>query len=116
MKKPKEDKVYLEHIDEFCDDLKTYLYEIESFEAFKKNKLYQDAVIRKMEIIGEAASNISKPFKDRYSNVPWRLMKDMRNRLIHGYFGVDLSIIWNILTNEIPVLHEQIKKIIKDLS
>ena len=47
MKKPKEDKVYLEHIDEFCDDLKTYLYEIENFEAFKKNKLYQDAVIRK---------------------------------------------------------------------
>jgi uncharacterized protein with HEPN domain len=116
MKKPKEDKVYLMHIEEFCEDLKTYLYEIESFELFKKSKLYQDAVIRKMEIIGEAASNISKPFKEQYSFVPWQLMKDMRNRLIHGYFGVDLSIIWFILTNEIPVLHERIKKIIKDLS
>ncbi|WP_456479244.1 HepT-like ribonuclease domain-containing protein [Nautilia sp.] len=116
MKKPKEDIVYLKHINEFCEDLKEYFYEIGSFEEFSKNKMYQDAVFRKIEIIGEAVSNISNDLKSRYSDIPWQQIKNMRNVIIHGYFGIDKKLVWNLLINEIPVLHEQIKKIIKDLS
>ena len=116
MKKPKEDIVYLKHINEFCEDLKEYFYEIGSFEEFSKNKMYQDAVYRKIEIIGEAVSNISDKLKNKYSFIPWLKVKNMRNVIIHGYFGIDKKLVWNVLINEIPVLHEQIKKIIKDLS
>ena len=116
MKKPKDDKVYLLHINEFCEDIEMYLYEIGSFEKLKKNKLYQDAIVRKLEIIGEAANNISDKFKASFPDVPWRDIIDMRNRLIHGYFGVDLNIVWQVITKDIPPLHKQIKDILKELN
>ena len=77
---------------------------------------YQDAIVRKLEIIGEAANNISDKFKARFPDVPWRDIIDMRNRLIHGYFGVDLNIVWQVITKDIPPLHKQIKDILKELS
>ena len=112
----KNDLVFLGHIKEFCEDLQEYLYEIKTFEEFKRNKLYQDAIIRKLEIIGEASTNISDELKKRYSQVPWREIKGMRNKLIHAYFGIDLRLTWESLTNDIPKLLKQIDKIIKDLS
>ena len=77
---------------------------------------YQDAIVRKLEIIGEAANNISDKFKARFPDVPWRDIIDMRNRLIHGYFGVDLNIVWQVITKDISHLHKQIKDILKELS
>ena len=112
----KSDLIYLAHIKEFCEDLKYYLYEIENFEEFKKSKLYQDAVIRKLEIIGEASNNISEKLKMEYSNIPWAEMKGMRNRLIHAYFGVNLNLVWEVLIKEIPKLYKEINQIIKDKS
>ncbi len=112
----KDDLVFLNHIKEFCEDLQEYLYEIKSFEEFKKNKLYQDAIVRKLEIIGEAGTNVSDELKNKYPQIPWREIKGMRNRLIHAYFGVNLKIVWNVLINQIPKLHKQINKIIKDMS
>jgi uncharacterized protein with HEPN domain len=112
----KDDLVYLGHIDEFCEDLKTYLYEIKDFEELKKSKLYQDAIVRKLEIIGEASKNISDELKLKYPEVEWRKIKAMRDRLIHTNFGIDLSLVWEVIIKDIPILHEQIKKIIKDLN
>jgi len=112
----RDDLVYLGHIDEFCEDLKTYLYEIKDFEEFKKSKLYQDAIVRKLEIIGEASKNISDELKKQYPEIPWRELKALRNVIVHEYFGINYSIIWEVLTKRIPILHEQIKKIIKDLN
>ena len=110
----KNDLVYLKHIEEFCEDLQSYLYEIKDFEEFKNSKLYQDAIIRKLEVIGEASNNISKELKGEYNEVPWAEMKGIRNRLIHAYFGVNLNIVWEVLITEIPKLHKQINQIIKD--
>ena len=111
----KDDLVFLGHIKEFCEDLMTYLYEIEDLEEFKKSKLYQDAVIRKLEIIGEASTNISDELKNKYTKVPWKVIRGMRNRLSHAYFGIDYNLVWETLINDIPKLHKQINKIIKDL-
>jgi len=72
-------------------------------------------VVRKLEIIGEASVNISEELKSKYPNFPWREMRGMRNRLIHAYFGIDLNLVWEVLTRDISKLKKQIEEIIKDL-
>ena len=111
----KNDLVYLNHMKEFCEDLKYYLFEIKDFEELKKSKLYQDAIIRKLELIGEASAHISDELKSNYINVPWNKIKGMRNRLIHAYFGIDLNLIWEVLIKDIPILEKQIKNIIDEI-
>ncbi len=71
------------------------------------------ALVNVIEIIGEAGNNISDEFKSEYPEIPWIDIVDMRNRLIHGYFKINLNIVWDTVTNDIPVLIEQIEKILK---
>jgi len=73
-----------------------------SYESFRKDTKTQDAVIRNLEIIGEAAKNISDAERARYQELPWKGMAGMRDRLIHGYFGVNLDIVWAVITTELP--------------
>ena len=111
----KSDLVYLLHIQEFCNDIIEYIkYEINSFDDFKNNKMLVDAVVRKLEIIGEASNNISDEFKKRYPNIPFKEMKGIRNILIHEYFGVDYNIVYKTAIEEIPTLKKQIDKIIEN--
>jgi len=76
----------------------------------------QRAVIRSIEIIGEATKNLSNTLKEQYPDVPWRLIAGTRDKLIHAYFEVDWVIVWNILQSEIPVLGENVQAILDDLS
>lgn len=75
---------------------------------FKKNELVVDAVIRNFEIIGEASSSIPASIQKNYSNIPWKQMSELRNFLIHEYFGVDISIIWETVNHHLPLLKEQL--------
>jgi uncharacterized protein with HEPN domain len=78
--------------------------------------MVQDAVIRNIEIVGEAARNIAKHYPEfaiRYANVAWEDMYWMRNRVSHGYFSVDLEVIWNTIKRDIPELQQQIKDILQ---
>jgi len=68
------------------------------------NHLVRDATLRNLEILGEAANNIPLDIRARYQQVPWREMIDTRNKLIHGYAGLDDEIIWDIVSNDIPRL------------
>jgi uncharacterized protein with HEPN domain len=77
-------------------------------EAFIANREKSDAVIRNIEVIGEAAGNLSLTFQEQHSEIPWHQIIGMRNRLIHGYFGISLKIIWQVVTVDLPVLHQQI--------
>ncbi len=86
-----------------------------SFDEFLMDKKTQNAVIRSLEFIGEAAKKIPVEIKDKYSDIPWRYMAGMRDKLIHEYHGVDLSIVWQVIREEIPVIKPVIEKLEKEL-
>lgn len=109
-------------------DYKLYLYDIleatGKIIAFTKGYNYKkfsmddrtiDAVIRNLEVIGEASKHIPKKLKDQHQEVDWRAMMGLRNIIAHEYFGVDLRIIWKTARERIPELNKQIKSIIADL-
>lgn len=83
-----------------------------SLEEFLGNYLIQDAVIRRIEIIGEASARVSQESKKKYSHLPWKGMKGMRNLLIHEYDDINLDEVWNTVKNELPGLIKQIEELI----
>ncbi|MGD9685628.1 MAG: DUF86 domain-containing protein [Desulfobacter sp.] len=82
------------------------------FARFAEDRKTKSAVIRELEIIGEASSRISSEKKHKYPDIPWRLLKDFRNVLSHEYFGVNEEIVWDIVTNKLPPLKTQIEEIL----
>lgn len=96
----KDDKLYLTHILECIDTIEEYT--ADGKEAFFTTKIIQDAVIRNLEIIGEATKKISYDLRNQCSDIPWREMAGMRDVLIHEYFGVDLKIVWAVVEFELP--------------
>lgn len=75
-----------------------------------------EAILRQIEIIGEAASHVPPNIQARASGIPWRNLVGMRNHLIHGYFAIDADIVWSVLHDKLPVLIPEIKKLIEELS
>lgn len=78
-----------------------------------KDKVLALALTRLLEIIGEAANFVSRRFKDRHPEVPWRLMVDIRNRLIHGYNDIDLKIVWDTVIYDLTTLESQLTEILE---
>jgi len=106
----RKDKDFLSHINEAVK--RTVLYvEKMTYEQFLEDIKTQDAVIRNIEIIGEATKNISEELRNRYPEIPWKNMGDMRDKLIHHYFGVNLSIVWEAAKKEFPEIIKQIETI-----
>ncbi len=99
----KNDTTYLTHILEAIGIIEEYLKEAD-YEKFVSSRMMVDAVIRELEIIGEASNNLSEEFRKKYSSVLWRKMKDMRNFLIHEYFGVNTKVVWDTCNNDLPTL------------
>jgi uncharacterized protein with HEPN domain len=109
----KNDSVFLRHILDAIKRVEKYLSDV-SESAFDQDSLLQDGIIRQIEIIGEATKNISTMTRNKYRKVPWKDMAGMRDKLIHGYFGVDINAVWETAQKDIPVLKILIKKILKD--
>ena len=103
----KDETVYLKHIADAIVQIEDYLHE-KSFEEFTGNKMVQDAVVRQLEIIGEASRNLSDDFRRLHSAVPWGQIVGMRNRIAHDYLNVDMEIVWDIVTYDLPVLKMRI--------
>lgn len=91
------------------DRLKTY-------ENFEENWIEQDALIRNLEIIGEASNHISETLKQQYPKIAWKQMKAMRNFMTHEYFGLQLDTIWDTAINDLPLLKIQVDQIVQHLS
>jgi uncharacterized protein with HEPN domain len=104
------DKVYIEDAMESINMIFTYLGDKTELE-FSKDLMLQDAVIRRFEIIGEAASKISQATKDNNPNIAWQVMKGMRNKLIHEYFGVSSATIYSTARLDLPLLFTQLKAV-----
>jgi uncharacterized protein with HEPN domain len=85
-----------------------------TYEAFMADTRTQDAVIRNLEIIGEATKNLSAELRAKYPDIPWKGMAGVRDRLIHHYFGVNLDIVWHIITTELPDVTSRIKEILRN--
>jgi uncharacterized protein with HEPN domain len=85
--------------------------------AFQKDLQAQDAVVRNIEIIGEAANHINRAdpnFITQHPQIPWANMRDMRNVIAHQYFGVDLRVVWATVKNDLPALKQQINQLLNE--
>jgi uncharacterized protein with HEPN domain len=106
----KDDLAYIEHILDCIRKIKEFTSGI-SLKDFSVNELVQDAVIRNIEIIGEASKKISSDTKQIYYEIPWKEIAGMRDKLIHDYLGVDVEVVWRTIKEDIPILEKQIKEI-----
>ena len=109
----KDDLVYLMHIRDSLREVRQFT-EDESHESFLEHRMVQNAVMRSLEVVGEAARRVSPEFREAYPEGPWRLMGDFRNKLIHDYFGLDLDVIWKTATEDAPRLLTQIEGLVED--
>jgi uncharacterized protein with HEPN domain len=110
----KDIKIFLKHIVESINIINKTLNNV-SEEDYFRNIVLQDAVIRRMEVIGEAVKYLNKDFIEKHDNVEFSLIAKMRDKLIHQYFGVDLKLVWDTVKYDLPKLKKDIKKIIDDL-
>jgi len=108
----KEDSVYLKHALEEILKIERTL-EGKSETDFKADVDIQDAVIRRIEIIGEAVKNVSRELKDKNPEIEWKKIAGTRDVLIHSYFSVDLDLLWGITKKNLPELKDKIKKLLK---
>ncbi len=107
----REPKLYIENIFHSIQKIEDYTKNM-LFVDFEEDEKTMDAVVRNLEIIGEAAKYISQDFGNEFSKIPWKEMISMRNKVSHEYFGVDSEILWETITNDLPVLKEKLKKLV----
>jgi uncharacterized protein with HEPN domain len=103
-------RLYLTHILESVALATTYVGEV-SLVDFVENQQLQDAVIRRLEIIGEAVKKLPTELRDAHDTVPWRRIAGMRDKVIHDYMGVDAELVWNVVRDELPQLAAQVRAI-----
>lgn len=106
----KDDSIFVEHILESIEAVEKFSKGMTRSELVK-NRLKQSAIIREIEVIGEAVKNISKSIKEKYKNISWREISGTRDKMIHHYFGIDLEIVWEIVKIGLPELKKQMIKI-----
>lgn len=114
MKMKRDYKLYIKDIlnsvlktEEFIGDM--------SYRDFIEDDKTSSAVVRKLEIIGEASKNIPKEIRMKYKEVPWSDMAKMRDKMTHFYFGVDYEIVWKVIKERLPTLKQQIQKLLKEV-
>jgi uncharacterized protein with HEPN domain len=103
----KDPRIFLDHIRESIALIEEYTKDI-SREQFLNSPQIQDAVMRRLEIIGEAVKNLPADFKIKHPDTPWKKIAGLRDVLIHEYFGVDVKLLWNLIEKDLPVFKQQI--------
>lgn len=109
---PRDYKIYLEDILDAIGKVLQYVGS-QSFEDFSKDEKTVDAVVRNLEIIGEAAKKIPPEVSSRYPEIEWKKIGSLRDILIHEYFGVDKEIVWDVIRNKLPAFQKQVKTILR---
>ncbi len=114
MKNKLGDKARLEHILNAIEEIESFIKDLD-LDGFLNNSLFQSAITRQIEIIGEAANKLSDEMKQKYSEVDWRGIAGFRNILVHEYFDIDYIVVWNIIKIKIPELKQVITKILNEI-
>ncbi len=109
----KDQRPYLLHIRDAIGQVRHYTSG--GRRRFFSDRKTQDAVVRNIEIIGQAAKNLSQELKARYRKTPWKQIAGMRDKLIHEYFGVDWELVWDTVKKDLPRLDRDVKAILRDL-
>ncbi len=104
---------YLAHIRDAIHQVERYARD-HTYEQFLRTPWDQAAVVRHLEIIGEAATQVPAEYRNDHPEIPWRRISDFRNVLIHEYFAVDPLLVWEILGKDIPVLKDKIEKLLEE--
>jgi uncharacterized protein with HEPN domain len=110
---PRDSRVYLEDILEAIRKVKTYTSGL-SKAAFLQDEKTFDAVVRNLEVIGEAVKNIPADFREKYPAVGWKKIAGLRDILVHEYFGIDAEIVWDIIHRKLPALETEVGKMLKE--
>jgi uncharacterized protein with HEPN domain len=106
---------------DYLDDILTCFVETQefirglNFDDFARDRKTINAVVRSLEVMGEAAKRIPAAVREKYPDIPWKRMAGMRDKLIHEYSGVDLEIVWGVVKNELPPLKPAFDRILQDL-
>ena len=108
---PRSQLLYLNDISEAAGNIRSYVGTL-TYEEFRNDRMRVDAVVRNFEVIGEAVKNLSDDLKAQYTATDWKAVAGFRDTLIHGYFGIDLEILWDIIVHKIPALQKEIDEII----
>ena len=108
-------KLYLDDLIESIEKIEEYVQRL-SFDDFTQDGKTIDAVVRNLEVMGEAAKHIPQKLRDKYPAVPWREMAGMRDKLIHGYFGINLDVVWKTIEKRLPETKTSLKQILRESS
>jgi len=106
----RDDQVYLLHIIDALQQIAEYTTNLD-YDGFSKTRIVQDAVIRQFEIVGEATKNLSEELRTRNVGIPWKDLAGFRDKLIHQYFGVDISLVWRSVVEDVPFLLAELGKV-----
>lgn len=115
MSSKRRDRDYIADIQEAIQRILAYTQDM-SWDTFLHDDRTQDAVVRNIEVIGEATKNLSGTLRKRYPHLPWKDMAGARDRLIHHYFGINNEIVWQIVQQDLPALLPKIQGILDELS
>lgn len=107
----KTNETYLHHILDAIEQIEQYVESLDR-SAFVESELHQDAVMRQLEIIGEASRQLSESFRDNHSSIPWHAIIGMRNRVAHDYLGVDLDVVWDVVNHDLPELRRDVRRLL----
>ena len=109
---------YLDHMLDAIARIDRYVADVVDVDDFKRRTIVHDAVVRNLEIIGEAARNVRSAdpaFAADHATIPWAAMAGMRNRITHGYFDINLGVVWQTVRNDLPHLRNEIAALLRSL-
>ena len=109
----KTNDVYLRHILDAIRQIEEYTADTDRA-AFDARTMMQDAVVRQLEIIGEASRQLSDDFREQHDDVPWRAIIGMRNRIAHDYLNIDLDVVWDVVQHDLPELKRRVQEMLNE--